>query len=109
MTLDDDDARLRKLRFRAWRRGFREADLLLGGFADAHLHELDAADLDRFEALLAESDHDLYGWLIGRDPAPPAFDHALLRRMQAYRLPLERAAQNFAIPDSALPSETPRT
>jgi antitoxin CptB len=32
-----DTQRLNRIRFRAWRRGFREADLILGGFADACL------------------------------------------------------------------------
>lgn len=91
-----DDARLRKLRFRSWRRGFREADLILGGFADAHLHELDAGELDRFEALLAESDHDLYDWVVGRQPTPPAFDHDVMARIKAFRLPLEQAQRGFS-------------
>ena len=35
------DARRRKrLRFRAWHRGIREADLILGPFADAHIDAL---------------------------------------------------------------------
>ena len=92
----DDDSRLKKLRFRSWRRGFREADLILGGFADAHLGELDDAQLDRFEALLAENDHDLYGWVIGREPTPVAFDHDVMDRIKAFRLPLDQAHTNFA-------------
>ena len=92
----DDDPRLKKLRFRAWRRGFREADLILGGFADAHLHELDDGQLERFETLLHEGDHDLYAWIIGRDPTPAAFDHDVMDRIKAFRLPLELAHTNFA-------------
>ena len=38
--------RLRRLRLRAWRRGIREMDLLMGGYADARLADLDAAGLD---------------------------------------------------------------
>lgn len=59
--------------FRAWHRGTREADLLLGRFADAHVPGFDAAQLDRFEALLTESDPDIYDWVTGR-LSPPA-DH----------------------------------
>jgi antitoxin CptB len=80
----DDPPRLKRLRFRSWRRGFREADLLIGGFADAHLHELDDAQLDRFEALLAEDDHVLYGWIVGREPTPPPFDHDVMARLRAF-------------------------
>ena len=63
--------RLNKIRFRAWRRGFREADLILGPFADRNLAAMDGAELDAFEALLAEHDHDLYAWISGQ-PAPDA-------------------------------------
>ncbi len=81
----DDDPRLKKLRFRAWRRGFREADLILGGFADAHLASLDAPQLDRFEALLEEPDVDLYAWIIETAPTPSAFDHDVMRSIKTFR------------------------
>ena len=68
------DGRLNKLRFRAWRRGFREADLILGPFADTHLPSLTPPQLDEFETLLDQPDHDLYGWIIGQSPAPQPFD-----------------------------------
>jgi antitoxin CptB len=50
--MTDDDARLKKLKLRAWRRGFREADLILGPFADKHVSDFSEAELDWFEALL---------------------------------------------------------
>jgi antitoxin CptB len=84
--MTDDDARLKKLRFRAWRRGFREADLILGPFADRHVANMGAAELDEFEQLLEQPDHDLYGWIVGTLPAPPAFDGDLLNRIKAFRL-----------------------
>jgi antitoxin CptB len=77
------DIRRRKLRFRAWHRGTRELDLLLGRFADAHINALGADQLDRFEALLSESDPDIYDWVTGRrdPPASQANDVVeLLRR-----------------------------
>jgi antitoxin CptB len=81
----DHDIRLKKLRFRSWRRGIREADLLLGGFADAHLHELDAGQLDRFELLLEEPDVDLYPWIIETVEAPAAFDTDVLHLIRRFR------------------------
>lgn len=57
--------RLKQLRFRAWRRGFREHDFLMGSFADRHLDSLDEAGLDEFEALLESADWDVYGWITG--------------------------------------------
>jgi antitoxin CptB len=85
-----DVQRLNRIRFRAWRRGFREADLILGGFADACAAELSEADLDRFERLLEQPDHDIFAWIMGAQP-PAAFDHDLLARLRAYR-PLAGAA-----------------
>jgi antitoxin CptB len=46
------DIRRRKLLFRAWHRGLREVDLILGRFADGHIEELDEADLSEFENLM---------------------------------------------------------
>jgi len=34
------DERRRKLLFRAWRRGVREMDLIVGRFADAHIDKM---------------------------------------------------------------------
>ncbi|HEY2048068.1 MAG TPA: succinate dehydrogenase assembly factor 2 [Caulobacteraceae bacterium] len=80
-----DTQRLNRIRFRAWRRGFREADLILGGFADACLQTLDEDDLSRFERLLEQPDHDIYDWVLGRVSPPAAFDDDLLRRIRAFR------------------------
>ncbi len=79
-----DSHRLQRLRFRAWRRGFREADLILGGFADACAPTMSEDELDRFERLLDQSDHDIYSWILGQTP-PPAFDDDLLARLRAFR------------------------
>ena len=63
--------RRKKLLYRATYRGFKEADILIGAFARAHLSEMDEAGLDEFEALLAMNDRDLYAWATGK-AAPPA-------------------------------------
>ncbi len=62
--------RLKRLRLRSWRRGIREADLILGRFADERLAELDEDSLAAYEALLEEPDWDIYYWVIGAAPAP---------------------------------------
>jgi len=76
---DDLDIRRRQLRYRSWHRGTRELDLVLGPFADSALGELSAEQLDRYAALLENSDPDIFGWVSGRDPAPPA--HADMIRL----------------------------
>jgi antitoxin CptB len=80
----DQDARLKKLRFRAWRRGFREADLILGPFADQHVQGFSPDQLDWFEELLEVPDQDLYAWIVGTVPTPPAFDGEIMNRIKAF-------------------------
>jgi antitoxin CptB len=80
-----DEQRVNRARFRAWRRGFREADLILGPFADLHARNFSEEDLARFEALLEQPDPDLYAWIVGAEPTPPEFDHELMARLRAFR------------------------
>lgn len=79
------DERRRKLKFRAWRRGFREMDLLMGSFADAHLADMSEEDLSEFERLLSTPDWEVYAWLIGQKTVPGNFNSALLTRMMEFR------------------------
>ena len=83
-----DDIRLKKIGFRAWHRGFREADLILGAFADLRLPTMSDAELDAFEALLEAADHDIYDWIVGRKPTPPEFDNAIMNEIKAFRFTL---------------------
>jgi antitoxin CptB len=80
-----DGVRVNRIRYRAWRRGFREADLILGPFADSHAPSMTSSELDRFEALLDQPDHDIYAWFLGSLPVPPAFDDDLMARLRAFR------------------------
>lgn len=79
------EERRRKLRFRAWRRGFREMDLLMGSFADAHLADLSATELDAFERLLELPDWEVYAWLVGQAPVPDAYSSSVLDRLIGFR------------------------
>ena len=81
----NDEARLKKLKLRAWRRGFREADLILGPFADKHVATFSEAELVWFERLLEVPDHDLYGWILEREPTPAEFDGPLMNKLKAFR------------------------
>jgi len=80
--MDERDYRLRRLRFRAWHRGTKEADLLIGGFADRYANSWDDADIAWFEALLDEQDVDVMGWAFGTITPPPAFEGAMLTRLR---------------------------
>ena len=78
----DRDARLKRLRFRAWHRGVREADLLIGGFFDACAESWSEEEAAWFEALLEEQDVDIMAWALGTAPPPERFDGAAMRRLQ---------------------------
>jgi antitoxin CptB len=67
------DHRLRRLRFRAWHRGTKEADLLIGGFADRYARDWNDDELRWFEAILDEQDVDVMGWAFNTIAVPPAF------------------------------------
>lgn len=75
----------RKLRFRSLRRGTKESDMVIGGFAEAHLGDLDAGQLADFEALLDENDQDVLSWVIDMKPPPPAFDTTVLKMLQNFK------------------------
>jgi antitoxin CptB len=78
----DLDPRRRKILFRAWHRGLREMDLIMGGFADTHLATLGEADLDRFEILIEQADRDLLHWILDETEIPQEFDTDLLRAIR---------------------------
>jgi antitoxin CptB len=80
-----DVDRINRLRFRAWRRGFREADLIIGPFVDSHARELTPEQLDRLETLLDQADQDIYEWIIGRAEPPPEFDTDVLALLRNFR------------------------
>ena len=73
------DTRLRRLRMRSWRRGIKEMDLILGGYADDCLEALPEEEIALYDALLSENDQDLYAWVTGRRPAPPALAPLIAR------------------------------
>lgn len=74
---DGLDPRRRRALFRAWHRGTREMDLLLGRFADAYIAALSEADLGSLEALMEVPDRDLFAWVTGREPVAPNYNTPL--------------------------------
>jgi antitoxin CptB len=78
------DARRRKLLFRSWHRGTREADLIMGRFADAHIAALSDAELDQYEHLLDALETELLAWLTGVNAIPAEHDTPMLRRVRDF-------------------------
>jgi antitoxin CptB len=88
------DARRRRILFRAWRRGMREMDLVMGQFADAQLPGLSEAELDQFERLLDAPDPSVLAWITGEEPVPADHDTPLFARLRlAPREALAREAR----------------
>lgn len=80
------DERRRRLLFRAWHRGTREMDLLMGRFADSAIAALDDGELAVFEALIEVPDRDLFAWITGAEATPANYDTAVLARLRDYHL-----------------------
>jgi len=83
-----DETRLKRLSFRAWRRGFREADLILGPFTDRHARDLTPEQLDILEHLLDVPDQDLFEWIMERRPVPPEYESDILNQIKQFRFKL---------------------
>ena len=66
------EIRLKRRGMRSMRRGIKEMDLILDGFARARLAGMDDRALDRYEALLEENDQDLYAWVSAQAEPPEA-------------------------------------
>ena len=78
----DRDTRLKRLRFRAWHRGTREADFLIGGFFDRHSGAWNDEEIALFEAMLEEQDVDIMAWAIGTAPPPARYQGEVMRAMR---------------------------
>ena len=78
MQQPDFPTRLARLKFRAWHRGTREADYMVGGFFDRYYGEWGEAEIAWFEALVDEEDVDILAWALGTTPAPEKFHGPLL-------------------------------
>ena len=88
--------RRRRLLFRAWRRGVRETDLIVGRFADAYIETFDDAGLDDFERLIEAPNAALYAWVVGSESVPADYDTAVLAKLKAFhtRANQTRAGEN---------------
>ena len=67
------DPDLKRLAWRAHHRGTREADMLIGGFFDAHHAAWGSAERTLFETMLEEQDVDIMAWAHGTAEPPERF------------------------------------
>jgi antitoxin CptB len=79
------DTRRKRLLFRSAHRGMQETDIFMGRFAERHLSAMNEVQLDQFEALLEETDNDLFNWISRREPLPPSLDHDLSKMILNFK------------------------
>jgi antitoxin CptB len=80
-SIDSDeniDIRRKRLKFRSWHRGIKEADILLGSFADKFLAQMTVAQLDKYENLLREADSDIVAWITNDREPPEHYKHDVM-------------------------------
>jgi len=85
-----DQTRLARLKFRAWHRGTREADYMIGGFFDRYHMTWGEAEVAWFEALIEEDDVDIMAWALGTLDIPDEYrgvQMELMRKLDYVEVP----------------------
>src|SRR3546814_9859051 len=86
MSDETYETRLKRLQYRSNYTGTKETDTILGRFAAAYLGALEPHLLDQYEALIENSDPDLYMWISGRKPVPPEWDNDVMDLLKRFRV-----------------------
>jgi antitoxin CptB len=76
------DPDLKRLAWRAHHRGTKEADLMIGGFFDAHHRKWGAQERALFAAMLDEQDVDIMAWALGTAAPPERFAGPMIAALQ---------------------------
>jgi antitoxin CptB len=78
--LSDPD--LKRLQWRAHHRGTKEADLMIGGFFDAHHQQWGSLERALFGAMLDEQDVDIMAWALGTCEPPERFAGPMIEALK---------------------------
>ena len=84
--MESHDVRIKRLRYRSSYTGTKETDVLLGEFASRYLADMSADLLNQYEALIENSDPDLYMWISGRKPVPAEWDTEVMALLKNFRI-----------------------
>ena len=88
----DLDPLRKKLLFRAWHRGIREMDLILGRYADAHIVAMPAQEIEEFAFLLEVFDRDLIQWFTDETETPTEWNTALFQKIKQYHQAMDQSS-----------------
>ncbi|MEG3617305.1 succinate dehydrogenase assembly factor 2 [Magnetovibrio sp. PR-2] len=83
------DPKRKRLLYHCNHMGMKENDVMFGNFAEAHIETLTDADVVELEALLQNSDLDLFKWVLGKEPVPEQWNTALMKRLQDFNVGVE--------------------
>ena len=89
---DSLDAARRRARYRAWHRGTKELDLILGRYADARINSFDALKLALFEAVMENEENQLQQWFMGQTSIPATQEGEMLEQIRAFHLSVKDEA-----------------
>lgn len=81
---DGLDDRRKRLLFRCWHRGTREMDMILGGFADAHIADLSDTEMSELEVLMELPDPDLYAAFSGAGSLESSYEDGVFIRIKQF-------------------------
>jgi antitoxin CptB len=73
---------LKRLAWRAHHRGTKEADMLVGGFFDAHHASWGPSERAQFAAMLDEQDVDILAWAHGTAEPPEEFAGSMVESLK---------------------------
>jgi antitoxin CptB len=76
------DPELKRLAWRAHHRGTREADMLIGGFFDAHYQQWGSRERLQFTAMLEEQDVDIMAWAHGTAVPPGRYEGPMIEALK---------------------------
>ena len=76
------EADIKRLHWRAHHRGTKEADLMIGGFFDAHHASWSAEERAAFARLLEEQDVDVMAWALGTAEPPEHLGAGMIRQLR---------------------------
>jgi antitoxin CptB len=76
------DPDLKRLHWRAHHRGTKEADLLIGGFFDAHHLAWGSRERALFASMLDEQDVDIMAWAHGTAEPPERFAGPMIEALK---------------------------
>ena len=79
------NATRKRLLYKATHRGTKEADKIIGGYAEAYLDTMTEDVLASFDRLLDESAPALLNWIMGAEPVPTHVDANLLREIISFK------------------------